>query len=52
MKTSLNLKNDEEIIDIDVIDKNRLLIKIEKSGVIIGGIFNIKQSKITKYIEK
>ena len=49
---SLNLKNDEEIIDIEVIDENRLLITIKNSSIVKGAIFNIRQNKISKFIEK
>ncbi len=49
---SLMLKNDEEIVDIKVIDENNLLIIIEHSGKIKGGIFDIKKNKIVNYIER
>ena len=50
--TSLNLENNEEIIDIDVIDKNRLLITIKNSSAIKGAIYNIEQKKIVEFIDK
>ena len=49
---SLMLKNDEEIVDIKVIDENNLLIIIQHSGKIKGGIFDIKKNKIVNYIER
>ena len=51
-KISLNLTNKEEIIDIEVIDENRLLITINSSDNLKGVIYNIKQNKILKIIEK
>ena len=49
---SLNLNNEEEIIDIEIIDENRLLIKITNSATIKGIIYNIKENKISRLIEK
>ena len=49
---SLNLTNEEEIINIEVIDKNSLLITINSSDNLKGVIYNIKQNKILKIIEK
>tara|TARA_B100000029_G_scaffold248673_1_gene245449 strand:- start:2962 stop:3249 length:288 start_codon:yes stop_codon:yes gene_type:complete len=49
---SLNLKADEEIADIQVIDANRLLITIKNNTFITGAIYNIKMKKIQEYIDK
>ncbi len=49
---SLNLTNKEEIIDIKVIDENRLLITINSSDNLKGMIYNIKKNQIIKIIEK
>ena len=49
---SLNLKNEEEIIDIRIIDENRLLIIIKNSSSLKGAVYNIKQKKISEYINK
>ena len=49
---SLNLKNDEKIMDIQVINKYRLLVLIEGSGGIKGGIYDIETNKIIGFIEK
>ena len=51
-KISLNLTNKEEIVDIEVIDENRLLVTINSSDNLKGVIYNIKQNKILKIIEK
>ena len=51
-KITLNLNDKEEIIDIEVIDENRLLITINSSDNLKGVIYNIKQNKILKIIEK
>ena len=51
-KITLNLNDKEEIIDIEIIDENRLLITINKSDSLKGVIYNIKQNKILKIIEK
>ena len=41
-----NLDNHQEIVDIEVIDKNRLLIKIEGFDRIKALIYNLKEKKI------
>ena len=51
-KITLNLNDKEEIIDIEIIDENRLLITINNSDSLKGVIYNIKQNKILKIIEK
>ena len=51
-KITLNLNDKEEIIDIEIIDENRLLITINSSDSLKGVIYNIKQNKILKIIEK
>ena len=51
-KISLNLTNKEEIVDIEVIDENRLLITINNSDNLKAVIYNIKQNKISQIIEK
>ena len=49
---SLNLGKDEQIIDIEVIDENNLLIKIDNSTSIKGAIYNIKENRILNFIEE
>ena len=51
-KITLNLNDKEEIINIEVIDENRLLITINNSDNLKGVIYHIKQNKILKIIEK
>ena len=51
-KITLNLKDKEEIIDIEVIDENRLLITINNSDNLKGVIYHIRQNKILKVIER
>ena len=51
-KITLNLNDKEEIIDIEVIDENRLLIIINNSDNLKGVIYHIKQNKILKVIER
>ena len=51
-KITLNLNDKEEIIDIEIIDENRLLITINSSYNLSGVIYHIKQNKILKIIEK
>ena len=51
-KISLNLTNKEEIVDIEVIDENRLLVTINSSDNLKGVIYSIKKNKILKIIEK
>ena len=49
---SLNLKKEEEIVDIRIIDENRLLIIIKNSSSLKGAVYNIKQKKILEFINK
>ena len=51
-KISLNLANNEEIIDIIIIDENKLLITTKSASDIKGIIYNFKKNKILKIIEK
>jgi len=51
-KITLNLNDKEEIIDIEIIDENRLLITINNSDNLKGVIYHIRQNKILKVIEK
>ena len=51
-KITLNLNDKEVIIDIEVIDENRLLITINNSDNLKGVIYHIKQNKILKVIER
>ena len=49
---SLNLKKEEEIVDIRIIDESRLLIIIKNSSTLKGAVYNIKQKKILEFINK
>jgi hypothetical protein len=51
-KITLNLKDKEEIIDIEVIDENRVLITINHLDNVKGVIYHIKENKIQKIIER
>ena len=51
-KITLNLNDKEEIIDIEVIDENRLLITINNSDNLKGVIYHIRQNKILKVNER
>ena len=51
-KITLNLNDKEEIIDIEVIDENRLLITINNSDNLKGVIYHIRQNKILRVIER
>ncbi len=51
-KITLNLNDKEEIINIEIIDENRLLITINNSDNLKGVIYHIKQNKILKIIER
>ncbi len=49
---SLNLSNNDEIIEINVIDHEKLLIIINQEDKLKAAIYNIKMQKITEFIEK
>ena len=45
------LTNDEKIKNIQVIDKNRLLLTIESVDNLKGAIYDINNNKIIRFIE-
>tara|TARA_B100001750_G_C14907713_1_gene303014 strand:- start:105 stop:392 length:288 start_codon:yes stop_codon:yes gene_type:complete len=49
---SSNLTNDEHIKNIEVIDKKRLLILIEKNNQIRGVIYDSEKNQIIRIIER
>ena len=49
---SSNLTKDEHIMNIEVIDKKRLLILIEKNNQIRGVIYDSDQNQIIRIIER
>ena len=51
-RISLNLDEDYKIVNIEVIDKNRLMITLKHSNETKGAIYNIKNKKISEFIEK
>ena len=49
---SAKLNNNEKIINIEVIDKNKLLVLIESADNIKGAIYDIENNKIISFIER
>ena len=49
---STKLNNNEKILKIEVIDKNKLLILIESADNIKGAIYDIENNKIIRFIER
>lgn len=49
---STKLNNTEKILNIEVIDKNKLLILIESADNIKGAIYDIENNKIIRFIER
>ena len=49
---SLDLKYNEEIIDLNIIDKNNILIKVKENNELKGIIYNTKTNKIITVISK
>ena len=49
---SSQLDIDEKIKNIQVLDKNKLLILIESNGIIKGAIYEIDNNKIIRFIDR
>ena len=49
---SAKLNNNEKIMNIEVIDKNKLLILIESTDNIKGAIYDIENNIIISFIER
>ena len=49
---STKLNNNEKILNIEVIDINKLLILIESTDNIKGAIYDIENNKIISFIER
>ena len=49
---STKLNNNEKILNIEVIDKNKLLVLIESTDNIKGAIYDIENNKIVGFIER
>ena len=48
----VQLSDNEKIKNIEVIDKNRLLLTIESGDNLKGAIYDINNNKITGYVQK
>ena len=49
---SVNLDDNEKIKNIEVLDKNKILIVIEKNDLITGVIYDTNKNKILSFIER
>ena len=49
---SSQLDNDEKIKNIEVLDKNKLLILIEKNDMIKGAIYDVDNNQIIRFIDR
>ena len=49
---SSQLSNDEKIKNIEVLNKNKLLILIEKNEMIKGAIYDVNNNKIIRFIDR
>ena len=49
---STKLNNNEKILNIEVVEKNKLLILIESADNIKGAIYDIENNKIIRFIER
>ena len=49
---SSNLLENEKIINIEVIDKQHILILIDKGIDVKAGIYNIKKNEIIRFIDR
>ena len=49
---SSQLSDNEKIKDIEVLDKNKLLILIEKNDMIKGAIYDIENNQIIRFIDR
>ena len=49
---SSKLSDDEKIRNIEVLDKNKLLILIESNDIIKGAIYEIDNNKIIRFIDR
>ena len=49
---SLNLKNDEKVKNIEVMDSNKLLILIENKENLTGLIYDVNENKIITKINR
>ena len=49
---SSQLSDDEKIKNIEVLDKNKLLILIEKNDMIKGAIYDVDNNQIIRFIDR
>ena len=49
---STKLNNNEKILNIEVVEENKLLILIESADNIKGAIYDIENNKIIRFIER
>ena len=49
---SFQLDDDEKIKNIEVLDKNKLLILIDKNDMIKGAIYDIDNNQIIRFIDR
>ena len=49
---SSQLADDEKIKNIEVLDKNKLLILIDKNDMIKGAIYDIDNNQIIRFIDR
>ena len=49
---SSQLDNNEKIKNIEVLDKNKLLILIESNDMIKGAIYDVDNNQIIRFIDK
>ena len=49
---SANLKDSEQIKNIEVLDKNKILILIENNDLLRGAIYDTKKNEIIRFIDK
>ena len=49
---SSQLSNDEKIKNIEVLNKNKLLILIEKNEIIKGAIYDVNNNQIIRFIDR
>ncbi len=49
---SANLEDNEKIKNIEVLDKNKILILIERNELLIGAIYDSDKNQIIRFIER
>ena len=49
---SANLEDNEQIKNIEVLDKNKILILVEKNNLIKGIIYDTDKNQIIRFIER